>query len=130
MVELHPIWSQGPVTFEVKRNVRVAFPKWIESMTPVDASIVGGRLRNLQRQQVGIVRDCFAQDFEPFAIGDGFGAVEPGNVGHRQGLQDALHREHFALLGNGGLLWKAGWFTLRVSAGGGALVNGKKVERC
>lgn len=102
----------------------VAFPERIESVAPIDAPIVGARLRNLERQQVGIAGDRFAQYFEPFAVGDRVLAVEPGNVGHRQGLQDALHREHLALLGNGGLLWKAGWFTLGISADGVAACGG------
>lgn len=103
-------------TFEVKRNVRVAFPERVESVTAIDSSVVGGRLRDLECEQVGIDRDGFAQYLEPLAIDDLVLAMVPGNVGHWHRLQNALHRKHIALLGDGGFLGESGWLAIRTSA--------------
>jgi hypothetical protein len=88
---------------EVERNVGIALSKIIERVTSVVAAVSDGRVADLQHQHVSVSAGRFVRHFDARVVGDGFGALIPGDVGHWVRLEDALHDEDVTFLSDGRL---------------------------
>lgn len=107
---VHP--CVGRPTLEVKRNVGIALSEIIERVTSVVAAVSDGRVADLQHQHVSVSASRFVWHFDAWVVGDGFGALVPGDVGHWVRLEDALHDEDVAFLSDGGLFGEPRRFTV------------------
>lgn len=102
-------------TLEVKRNVCIALAVAIERVAPVVATILPSRVRNLKRKHVQIFSGRLPDHANAIIVGDCLGALKPRNVGHRVGLEHALHDQHVTVLSNGRFLRETRRFAVRNS---------------